>query len=177
MLFEAEIKGRFFSVSVVEDRHDWKVTLQEKGHDLVLHTISKRHHLELEQILLFVFKGGSYLMDVTGADTQYNVYTRGSYRTVKIYNDEMILHETLKRGGSLGNDSALTSGMPGKILKVQIQKGDVIKEGEPLIVMEAMKMENEMRAPKDVTIKDVLVKVGDNVEAGCLLVTFEVLKI
>lgn len=173
MFFEAEIKKKKYKINVVEDRHDWKVSLQEEGQDWVEYNISKRHHLELEQILLFVFKGGSYLMDVTGSDTMYNVYTRGSYRQVKIYNDEMILHESLKKGGSLGNESQLVSGMPGKIVKVYVQKGDTVKEGQPLLVMEAMKMENEMRAAKDVKIKDVKVKPADNVEAGSVLVEFE----
>lgn len=111
-------------------------------------------------------------MDVTGSDTHYNVYARGSYRSIKIYNDEMILHESLKKGSKLGNDSTLVSGMPGKIVKVYVKAGDSVKEGQPLLVMEAMKMENEMRAAKDVVIKEVKVEAGSAVETGSLLISF-----
>ncbi len=47
-----------------------------------------------------------------------------------------------------------------------------VKEGDPLLIMEAMKMENEMRAAAPVTIKEILVKEGENVESGATLVTF-----
>ena len=63
--------------------------------------------------------------------------------------------------------------MPGKIVKVAVKKGDVVKEGEPLLVMEAMKMENEIRASHDVKIKEILVKEGANVESGVVLITFD----
>jgi biotin carboxyl carrier protein len=62
--------------------------------------------------------------------------------------------------------------MPGKIVKIFAKPGDEIKAGQPLLIMEAMKMENEMRAASDVKIKEVLVKEGENVESGATLVTF-----
>ena len=63
--------------------------------------------------------------------------------------------------------------MPGKIVKVFVKPGDEVKEGDPLLIMEAMKMENEMRASGAAVVKDVLVKAGDNVESGATLVTFQ----
>jgi biotin carboxyl carrier protein len=48
-----------------------------------------------------------------------------------------------------------------------------VKSGKPLLIMEAMKMENEMRASVDVKIKEVCVKQGDSVESGAVLITFE----
>ena len=173
MFFEAELKGKHFKVNVVEGRHRWKVGIQEEDGDWVHYTIKKRDYQELEQVILFLFKGSSYLLDVVGTDTEYTVYTRGSYRTVEIYNDEMLLHESLKKGGSIGNDSSLTAGMPGKIVRILVEKGQEVKEGEPLVIMEAMKMENEMRASKDVTIKEVHVSNGDSIESGATLISFQ----
>ena len=115
-------------------------------------------------------------MDVMGAGNEYMVYTRGSYRSVKIFNDESLLHESLKRGGSLSGGDKLTSGMPGKIVKVMVEKGQAVKAGAPLLIMEAMKMENEMRATHDVVVKEVMVKPGDSVESGATLITFEAAK-
>ncbi len=172
MFFEAELKGKHFKINVIEGRHHWKVSIQEGETDWVHYTIKKIDYQELEQVILFLFKGSSYLLDVVGTDTEYTVYTRGSYRTVEIYNDEMLLHESLKKGGAIGSQSSLTSGMPGKIVKIMVEKGQEVKEGQPLVIMEAMKMENEMRAAKDVKIKDILVSDGDSVESGATLITY-----
>jgi biotin carboxyl carrier protein len=63
--------------------------------------------------------------------------------------------------------------MPGKIVKVFVKPGDAVKEGDPLLIMEAMKMENEMRSAGEAVIKEVLVKQGHAVESGAVLITFE----
>jgi len=56
--------------------------------------------------------------------------------------------------------------MPGKILKVFVQPGMQVKKGFNMLVLEAMKMENEILAPSDGVIKEVRVKEGDNVNTG-----------
>lgn len=59
--------------------------------------------------------------------------------------------------------------MPGKILKIVAQAGAAVKKGEVLIILEAMKMENEIVAPQDGTVAGINVAVGDSVEAGAVL--------
>jgi biotin carboxyl carrier protein len=63
--------------------------------------------------------------------------------------------------------------MPGKIVRVVSAAGQEVRAGECLVVMEAMKMENEIRSPRDGRIKDVLVKEGQAVESGALLLLVE----
>jgi biotin carboxyl carrier protein len=63
--------------------------------------------------------------------------------------------------------------MPGKVIKVLVQPGDDVKMRQGLIVVEAMKMENELRSPKDGRVAQVLVAEGASVEAGRLLVVVE----
>ena len=60
--------------------------------------------------------------------------------------------------------------MPGTILKVNVQKGQAVKEGEVLLILEAMKMENEIMAPKAGTVAQVLTSKGSNVDTGAPLV-------
>ncbi len=60
--------------------------------------------------------------------------------------------------------------MPGTILKVNVQPGQAVKAGEVLIVLEAMKMENEIMAPKAGTVAQVLVNRGANVDTGTPMV-------
>lgn len=173
MYFEAELKGKKYKVDVSEHKSAWKVSLQEEGKEWIHYDISKNDYKEAEQYISFLFGGKSYLIDVIGQDTEYTVFTRNSFRTIKVFNDEMLLHESLKKGGGFGGDNELKSGMPGKIIEIFAKEGEIVKANKPLLIMEAMKMENEMRASRDVKIKEVKVKQGDSVESGAVLIKFE----
>ena len=61
--------------------------------------------------------------------------------------------------------------MPGKILGVKASVGQAVKKGDVVVVLEAMKMENEIVAPQDGTIASINVAVGDSVESGAVLAT------
>lgn len=65
----------------------------------------------------------------------------------------------------------VTAPMPGTILKVNVQNGAQIKKGDVLMILEAMKMENEIMAPNDGVIGSVNVQNGASVEAGTVLCT------
>lgn len=66
---------------------------------------------------------------------------------------------------------AVTAPMPGKILGIKAEPGKAVAKGEAIIVLEAMKMENEIVAPSDGTVATINVSVGDSVEAGATLAT------
>ena len=176
MFFEADMNGKHYKIEISETKRAWKINLQEEEKELRKYDISKDDYRLVENVISLIFEGGSYVLDVIGSDTEYNVYARAAYRKVTIYNDEAILHESLKKGGAMGGGDKLSAGMPGKIVKVLVNKGDAVKANQPILIMEAMKMENEMRASQDTVIKDVLVKAGDSVESGQTLITFEVAK-
>lgn len=61
--------------------------------------------------------------------------------------------------------------MPGKVLAIKANAGQAVKKGEVVLLLEAMKMENEIVAPQDGTIASINVAVGDSVEAGVVLAT------
>ncbi len=61
--------------------------------------------------------------------------------------------------------------MPGKILSVKASNGQAVKKGDVLLILEAMKMENEVVAPQDGTVASIDVAAGDSVEAGAVLAT------
>ena len=75
-------------------------------------------------------------------------------------------------GGSHGKATVI-SPMPGKVIKVLVNPGDEVKENTPLMILEAMKMEHVIKAPTKGKIKGIQYKVGDFVQDGKTLITFE----
>ena len=69
--------------------------------------------------------------------------------------------------------AAVTAPMPGTILKVNVKNGDTVKKGDVLMVLEAMKMENEIMAAADGVVAGVSVSEGATVEAGAVLCTLQ----
>lgn len=67
----------------------------------------------------------------------------------------------------------VTAPMPGKIVRLLVAAGDEVKARQGLVVVEAMKMENELRAARDGRVREVVVAEGQSVEAGMLLVVVE----
>ncbi len=72
-----------------------------------------------------------------------------------------------------GGPSKVSAPMPGKIVRVLAQPGQDVAAGQGLVVMEAMKMENELRAPRAGRVVDLRVREGQAVETGALLVVME----
>lgn len=78
-------------------------------------------------------------------------------------------------GGAAQTDGLIEmkTAMPGKIVRVLKAAGDSVAKGEGVIVVEAMKMQNEMKSPRDGVVKDIKVSEGANVGAGEVLVIIE----
>jgi biotin carboxyl carrier protein len=89
-------------------------------------------------------------------------------------NQEYSLYRGFKPSG-LGGDAGggLLAQMPGKITEIFVKPNTVVKKGDPLLILEAMKMENVIKAQMDGKIKKINVKVGDTVEKGVMLIDFE----
>ena len=77
------------------------------------------------------------------------------------------------RRKTTSNGDELTAQMPGQVTSVLAQTGDVVTRGQPLLILEAMKMEIRVAAPTNGKVQQVLVKVGEVVERGQRLVIFE----
>ena len=71
------------------------------------------------------------------------------------------------------SEGGLLSPMPGKIFKIHLQAGSSVKEGEPVLIVEAMKMEHTIRSPRDGIIKEIFYKEGDQVQGGVILCEIE----
>lgn len=90
--------------------------------------------------------------------------------------DERTRHiRSLTGGGQkAGGPTILKAPMPGLVVRIAVEEGSQVEAGSPLVVLEAMKMENELRATGPGVVKGVKVKAGQAVEKGQVLVEFEV---
>jgi len=79
-------------------------------------------------------------------------------------------------GGAAGQRAAasgLEAPMPGRVIAVRVSPGQQVSRGEEVLIVEAMKMENSLRAPRDGTVRRVAVAVGDSVTPGVVLVELD----
>ncbi|TXG01743.1 acetyl/propionyl/methylcrotonyl-CoA carboxylase subunit alpha [Massilia arenae] len=97
----------------------------------------------------------------------FHVFTGGRHHTLT-YNDPMAHAGEIEAAGG-----RLTAPMPGKVVAVLAQSGKDVKKGEPLVIMEAMKMEHTISAPSDGLVEEVLYEVGDQVADGAPLLAFK----
>ena len=81
--------------------------------------------------------------------------------------------ESAGTGGSTSSEQELRAPMPGKVVKVAVVEGDKLTEGDLLLVIEAMKMQNELHAGTTVAVAEICVKEGQSVEGDELLIRFE----
>lgn len=77
------------------------------------------------------------------------------------------------QGAADAGPQMITAPMPGKIVRILVAPGEEVKAGEPVIVMEAMKMQNEMKSPKDGKVQKLLASEGSAVNAGDTLAIIE----
>lgn len=71
------------------------------------------------------------------------------------------------------NANHITAFMPGTVGRIFVKKGDKVKKGETIIILECMKMDNELQAPFDAKIKSINVKTGENVVKDAVLMELE----
>ena len=104
----------------------------------------------------------------------YKIRFMGTVYDVTVRSDlEHDLSQYLKVKSKTESGNKVASPMPGRLLKVSVKPGDIVKQGDELLIVEAMKMQNVIKATRTGRIVEVLVKAGDSVSANQLLITLE----
>jgi acetyl/propionyl-CoA carboxylase alpha subunit len=126
--------------------------------------------LTAQGIYSLLIDGVSYVADVTDRDGICVVDVGGESYEITV--EEQTRHIIRTRGGASGaaRSRMLTAPLPGKLTRVAVQAGDVVKAGDTLLVIEAMKMENEFKAGAAGTVAEVRVVPGQAVNAGDVLI-------
>ena len=99
--------------------------------------------------------------------TQHEITLTGSTILVEVI-DPLARHR--RRGDDeMGEGGVVKALMPGRVVRVLINKGDTVQKGAGLLILEAMKMENEIQAPIAGVVEEIFVSAGDTVEGGAEL--------
>lgn len=92
---------------------------------------------------------------------------------VKTAAEAALLAALEEAGGGAAGGGAVKAPMPGRVVKALVSEGDSVEAGQPVIIVEAMKMENEVTASGAGVVRNIAVSPGDTVDAGAVLVEIE----
>ena len=156
-----------------------KVKKIEFSNDSTIKINSKIIHFNLLSLdgKTYLIETGNKFFEITAQkldDEKYSVIVNGALFEVEI---RTVLQEKAKKlleaRSSINHKVEIKAPMPGMILKIKKRAGEKVISGEPIIILEAMKMENELRSPISGRLKELFVEEGNPVEKGIKLFSIE----
>jgi len=167
--YVTRVRGARESVPVdIEDLGDGRYAIRIGGRT---HTVDARA-LEHGAVSLLV-DGRSYDVELDESGDEVQVLVDFELLTVDVADERAVSLRAGAAGFSVTGRVLVTAPMPGKVVRVLVAPGAQVTEGQGLVVVEAMKMENELKSPKAGTVVEVFAKEGSAVEANAKLLTVE----
>jgi biotin carboxyl carrier protein len=168
MTFEIDIDGRVVAVAIERaGKGRYRATVADGtrvvdaarvgdyGLSLLLEGASRSREVQIAP----AGTRGEFLVSLEGRTVPVTINGRRTKRTAG------------DAAGAGHGEQTIVAPMPGRVVRVLVGPGDAVAARQPLVVVEAMKMENELRSPRAGTIKEVTVSAGMSVDAGRVLVT------
>lgn len=166
MQFESEINGEVFGVelndqlseAIVEDTTvPIEIIVQASGR-ILLRSGTKLYKIDN--------------IEVDERNVSFSINGTHFETTVKD-EQELLLEKLGFHAGAAASAGSLNAPMPGKILELLISDGESVEEGQPVLILEAMKMENELKSPSNGVVSKLHIQQGDNVEKNQILIDIE----
>ena len=161
MQFDVEIQGRMRHVQVHREGQRFVLSLDGREQSIDLARLDAQvlslllGHSSHEVVVSSVATGG-VTVTVDGVAVQASVNSRRRWGKTDA-------------AATASGPQRVIAPMPGKVVRVLVAPGDVVEARQPLVVIEAMKMENELRAVRSGTVAEVPAREGQSVDAGALL--------
>src|ERR1700686_3688908 len=165
MVYDVTIDGKDFRLELERPETGWQCFLN--GHNVEIDAVLARH-----DVLSILIDGKAYEIkrECTAADMHLWV---GSVRYLAELRDPRSLRS---RRGAVADEKGpkkLLAPMPGKVVRVLIGERHAVEAGQSILVVEAMKMQNEIKSPKKGTVQKIVAAEGTNVNAGDVLAIVE----
>ena len=156
MKYIASIDGKELEVEIIDEKH---IRVGERFLDVDFESVSG------QPVYSLIIDGKSYEAFIYPDENNWQVLLRGRLFPVTV-EDEREKRLRSAAGGTVaeGGEFRLKAPMPGLIVAVLVNEGDVIEKGQVLVVLESMKMQNELKAPRAGTIGRVRVRANETVE-------------
>jgi len=146
-----------------EARHPVRVRFTDDGERLLIG--ARDYRIEGDGLVISL-DGRSFKARAVRDGSHWHVFYNGDYR-------RLALREELQAPQDAGAGGSLAAPMPGKVIQVMVEAGARVKKGEPLLILEAMKMEHTITAPADGVVKLINFAAGEQVLEGAELITLE----
>jgi biotin carboxyl carrier protein len=161
--FVVTVNGRSETVRIEGGDGRYRVTVGDR-------TIDVDARQPMSGLTSLLVDGASHLADVAAADGGTLVDVDGATYLVEV--EDHARHVIRTRGGASGGGAGQTlkTPLPGKVTHVAVAVGDRVERGQTIVVIEAMKMENEFKAAAPGTVTEIRVQPGQSVNAGDTLV-------
>ncbi len=167
MKFEAQVEGERSAVAVEVSGTDgrYRVDLEGRAWEVDARRLA-------EGTWSLLIGGESMAVDVTEDDGAFVVQVDGETYRIQVEEESRYIIRT-RGGGAATTGQVLKAPMPGRVVLVEVEVGRAVQPGDGLIILEAMKMENEFKATTAGRVKEVRVQAGQTVNPGDVLVVIE----
>ncbi len=156
MKYVTTIDNQAFEIEVVDEHH---IRIGERLLQVDFESVSG------QPVFSLILDGKSYEAFVYQGDEDWDVLLRGRQYQVKVEDErERRLKAAGGAGAAEGGEFHLKAPMPGLVVAILVEEGHEVKKGQVILILESMKMQNELKAPRDGVISRVRVKAGESVE-------------
>ncbi len=156
MKYVTTVDGKDFEIEIVDECH---VRVGDRLLTVDFESVSG------QPVFSLILDGKSYESFVYQGEEDWEVLLRGRQFQVKVEDErEKRLRAAAGGGVAEGGEFHLKAPMPGLVVTVLVEEGQQVKKGQVLLILESMKMQNELKAPRDGTVDRIRVKAGESVE-------------
>jgi biotin carboxyl carrier protein len=156
MKYVTTIHSRDYTVEILDERH---LAVDGVVYEIDFVPVSN------QPVYSLIVNGASFDAHVYPDEDVWQVLFQGNIYTASVEDErEKRLRTALGGAASEQDEFHLKAPMPGMIVSVPVQAGQVVRKGDVLLILESMKMQNELRSPRDGTVGRVRVVAGDRVE-------------
>ena len=156
MKYITTVDDKQFLVEIIDDTH---VSVDGKIYEVDFESVSG------QPVYSLILDGKSHESYVAAGENDWQVLIRGRLFPVTVEDErETRLRSAAGGGVAETGEFLLRAPMPGLVVAVPVSEGQAIQKGQVLIILESMKMQNELKSPKDGTVGRIRVKAGETVE-------------
>ena len=168
---EIQIGDRVADVSLVsKDGNNVKILIDGEPYDVDI-VMAENGSCSI------LHNGNSYNAELIRGEGGKNYDVNFFYRSYHVdIVDTQAKYLRMKKGDEEVQDDKIVAPMPGKVVKIPVQKGDRLAAGDIVVVLEAMKMQSNYKVTSDCIVKDILVNEGDSVNANQVLIVLDIVK-